>query len=476
MLWKPFKNRVIAQLSDFITVIFSFFSGYFFWKIIFIEYLNYQYESSNIDYYGYSILFLSALLWVAFFNFFRAYSYQRFTSLSNEYNIVIKSSLMGILFTIMLIFLFRVEQLSRVLIFIIFISSLIFLFLQKTLMFYIAKFIRKKGKDRKNIVIVGTGDRTNNLIKIIHQYFGWGLDIIGIISHNKRDVGQKLNCYLVECDITGLRQFLHTHIVSEVLITIPTKEFKTIKTVIDICEEEGIQIRIISDFFGSLNKRIKINYIYGLPVLSILQKPEDNFALFIKRFMDITISSILLIFLFPLMLLIAILIKITSNGPVFYQWNVIGLDKKTIKSWKFRSMIPDADKLKGSLMEKNEMTGPVFKIKNDPRTTRIGRFIRKYSIDELPQLFSVLKGDLSLVGPRPAGPYELKRYENWHRRKLSIKPGMTCIWQVNGRNKISEFDEWVKMDLYYIDNWSIWLDLKILLKTIPIVLSSKGAS
>jgi lipopolysaccharide/colanic/teichoic acid biosynthesis glycosyltransferase len=166
----------------------------------------------------------------------------------------------------------------------------------------------------------------------------------------------------------------------------------------------------------------------------------------------------------------------TPRLPVFYRWQAIGLNGRPFTGYKFTSMIAGADRQKQMLIDRNEMQGPVFKLKNDPRVTRLGRFLRKYSLDELPQLWCVLKGDMSLVGPRPALRDELMRYELWHKRKLCVKPGITCLWQVRGRNKISNFDDWVRMDLEYIDNWSLWLDLKIILKTIPVVLFHKGAS
>ena len=195
----------------------------------------------------------------------------------------------------------------------------------------------------------------------------------------------------------------------------------------------------------------------------------------VKRIIDIVGSLFGLILLSPLLLITAIAVKVSSPGPILYQWNVIGLGGIPFTSWKFRSMVQNADQLKEKLQEQNEMSGPVFKMKNDPRITKIGRFIRKYSIDELPQLFSVLKGDLSLVGPRPPFPDEWIHYLPWQKRKVSVRPGITCIWQIRGRNDVSDFEEWVKMDLEYIDNWSLWLDLKILLKTIPVVIMARGA-
>ena len=194
----------------------------------------------------------------------------------------------------------------------------------------------------------------------------------------------------------------------------------------------------------------------------------------LKRIIDIIISTVLLIILLPIFIFIVLLVKVTSKGPLIYKWHVIGKDGKPFTGYKFRTMILNADYLKTSLLKSNEMTGPVFKMKYDPRITKVGKFLRKYSLDELPQLWSVLKGEMSLVGPRPAGPKEWSQYEEWQKRKLSVTPGMTCLWQINGRNEVHEFDEWVKLDLEYIDNWSLWLDFEIILKTIPAVLKGTG--
>lgn len=201
-----------------------------------------------------------------------------------------------------------------------------------------------------------------------------------------------------------------------------------------------------------------------------------RFQLIAKRLMDIVVSLVALILLSPLFLAIAILIKVTSKGPVFYRWKVIGKDCKPFTSWKFRTMVPDADEQKEKLRKANEMVGPVFKIRDDPRVTPVGRFLRRYSLDELPQLLSVLMGQMSLVGPRPCLQSEFPHFSKWHKQKFAVKSGITCLWQVSGRNEINDFDMWVKMDLEYIEHWSLWLDIKILLKTIPAVLSGRGAS
>jgi lipopolysaccharide/colanic/teichoic acid biosynthesis glycosyltransferase len=194
----------------------------------------------------------------------------------------------------------------------------------------------------------------------------------------------------------------------------------------------------------------------------------------IKRFVDIIGATIGLIILSPFLILVGTIVKISSPGPVFYAWHVVGRGGKPFTSYKFRSMVKNADSMKAQLAAHNEMTGPVFKMKDDPRITPVGRVLRKYSIDELPQLWSVLKGEMSLVGPRPAGPHEWAKYEPWQRRKLSVTPGMTCLWQAGGRNLINNFEEWMRLDLEYIDHWSLWLDMKILLLTVKAVIGGTG--
>ena len=195
----------------------------------------------------------------------------------------------------------------------------------------------------------------------------------------------------------------------------------------------------------------------------------------LKRFIDVVLAASLLTLLSPLFLLVAILVKLTSRGPIFYEFRVLGKRARPFVAYKFRTMVENADALKPGLIKLNEMQGPAFKMRNDPRTTPLGRWLRKFSIDELPQLWSVLIGDMSLVGPRPPFADEFVQYKSWQWIRLAVTPGITCIWQVTGRSDIRDFDEWAALDAEYIKNWSLWLDLKILLKTIPAVLRGKGA-
>jgi lipopolysaccharide/colanic/teichoic acid biosynthesis glycosyltransferase len=252
-----------------------------------------------------------------------------------------------------------------------------------------------------------------------------------------------------------------------------------VEEVVSCCDQLGITLRIVPYQLAFRKERalhlVRADADFPLPGLVFVPTYAQAEALFAKRVFDFIVASILLVLISPLLALIALVIKVSEPGErVIYPWRVVGQNGLPFTSYKFRTMVANADALKAQLMHRNEMKGPVFKIADDPRVTLVGRILRKFSLDELPQLWSVVKGDMSLVGPRPAGPHELKRYEFWHKRKLSIKPGITCLWQVSGRNAVDDFDDWVRMDLEYIDNWSFWLDLKILFLTAWAVVAGTG--
>jgi len=281
-------------------------------------------------------------------------------------------------------------------------------------------------------------------------------------------------------DVTQLGDMLISKPVDEVIAVQPNGGAEWMPSVIETCDALGILLRIIPQglLFGKVRTLTALYpfQLLHLPAVVLMPPHFDSDALFFKRLLDILVSAMLLVVLSPLFLLIAAVIKITDRkSDVFYRWKVVGRNGVRFTGYKFTTMYSDADERRKELLDKNEMTGPVFKIKDDPRVTPVGRILRKFSLNELPQLWSVLKGDMSLVGPRPAFPHELEGYGFWHKRKLSIRPGITCLWQVRGRNKISNFDDWVKMDLEYIDNWSLWLDFKILVRTAWAVVAGTGS-
>ena len=276
--------------------------------------------------------------------------------------------------------------------------------------------------------------------------------------------------------IGELESILAQEPVDEVFITLSRDKYgHLVEMIVRLCEEQGILVRLQSALFELRSTRWHVEELDGMPIVTIWSGPPDGWPFLVKRLIDICGSAALLLALIPLFALVAVLIKLDSPGPVFFRQERIGLSKRRFRLFKFRTMIEGAEKQQQMLEHLNESDGPVFKIKDDPRITRVGKFLRRFSIDELPQFLNVLKGEMSLVGPRPLPVRDIERINvPWHKRRLSVKPGMTCLWQVNGRSNIG-FDDWVRMDLEYIDKWSLALDMKILLKTIPVVLRGRGA-
>lgn len=274
-----------------------------------------------------------------------------------------------------------------------------------------------------------------------------------------------------------LIQMLHEHSVYGVILSARRAYFEQIENVIKACETEGVEVWLMADFFATQISRTSVDELLGRPLLIFRTTPESSWHSVAKVLLDFFGSLVLLVlvcsWLFPI---IAIAIKLTSRGPIFFKQQRSGLSGRPFMLYKFRTMVTNAEQYKHELEAMNEMRGPVFKVTKDPRITPVGRFLRKYSLDEFPQLWNVLRGDMSLVGPRPLPVDEVKRFSDLaHRRRLSVKPGLTCLWQIGGRNQIFDFKEWVRLDLEYIDNWSLWLDFKILLLTIPAVFRGTGA-
>jgi exopolysaccharide biosynthesis polyprenyl glycosylphosphotransferase len=271
-----------------------------------------------------------------------------------------------------------------------------------------------------------------------------------------------------------LPNLLRRQVIDEVIFVVPKEELEKLGDAFLVCEEEGVKTRVLLSFFPQVVSKVYLERLGTKPLLTFSATPQDEFLLF-KRAIDVILALCALVVLSPVLLVVVLLVKITSHGPVFFTQTRCGLGGRKFTLYKFRSMRENADMLREELEALNEVDGPVFKIRNDPRCTPIGRFMRKFSLDELPQLVNILKGDMSFVGPRPPLPEEVEKYERWQRRRLRMQPGLTCLWALEGRSKLS-FRRWMELDLEYIDHWSMALDWKILLKTIPIVLVGRGAS
>jgi exopolysaccharide biosynthesis polyprenyl glycosylphosphotransferase len=273
--------------------------------------------------------------------------------------------------------------------------------------------------------------------------------------------------------IDDLEEILHGRIVDEVAICLPFSMEEIIEQAAYLCEQEGKVVRMPVAPVERVLTGGRLETIDGVGVYSLANGPDRAFSLIVKRILDIAGSAVLLVLLSPLVLVLAALIKLDSKGPVLFRQARVGLHGRPIHVLKFRSMCVGAEEQLEDLLKHNEINGYAFKLANDPRITRVGRFLRRSSLDELPQLWNVFRGEMSLVGPRPPLPSEVANYDIWHRRRLSMKPGMTGLWQVGARRS-PEFDHWVEQDLEYIDSWSLWLDLKIIARTVPAVLAGTG--
>jgi exopolysaccharide biosynthesis polyprenyl glycosylphosphotransferase len=343
---------------------------------------------------------------------------------------------------------------------------------------YALRIIRRHGRNLRHVLIVGTNPRAFAFADRLASTRELGYHMLGFVD-DRRPGFERIRGtqYPLCCDVDGLAAFLRQNVVDEVAVYLPMKSlYERAAQVVALCEEHGIAVRFDADLFNLKIARFPVVSLEGRSQVAVQVCSPGGWAGIAKRIMDIVLSSLLLALFAPLFAVVAILIKASSKGPVFFLQERIGLNKRRFRIYKFRTMVTDAEKMLPELERLNEVSGPVFKIKRDPRLTPVGGFLRRTSIDELPQLLNVLKGDMSLVGPRPLPVRDYQGFnEDWQRRRFSIRPGITCLWQINGRSSIS-FDQWMKLDLRYIDEWSLWLDLKILARTLPAVLRGTGAA
>ena len=359
-------------------------------------------------------------------------------------------------------YLFRMVDVARGVLVLYGILSFGFILIKEDLVRWAVK--NKVGTDqfKRRVVLVGTAPDTQRLKNQMGDAQD-DLEINGSFDLN-------------EITIDAVLEFLHAHSINAVIFAAKHTNFGQVEKAIQACELEGIEAWLVADFFNTRISRTSFDELNGHPVLVFSSVPILSWSSVAKQLIDVLGGLITVILASPFMLIAAVLIKLTSPGPILFRQVRAGLNGRPFTMYKFRSMVTNAEQLKQELQQLNEMSGPVFKITRDPRITPIGRILRKFSIDEFPQLFNVLRCEMSLVGPRPLPVDEVARFDDLaHRRRLSVRPGLTCLWQISGRNNLTDFNEWVRLDLQYIDNWSLWLDLKILWRTVPVVLMGKGA-
>jgi len=340
--------------------------------------------------------------------------------------------------------------------------------------FWLIQHDQKKNNLIKFILIIGTNDKALKTAHLIDAHPEWGMRVVGFLSNDKKKVGHRISNHVVIGRVDHLDNALNNKVIDCVLFEGDKDYLSKIDMIVQRCETQGLDFAFTTSTHIAEDGNVFIENLGDLSMVFIKYVFQNPTILFIKSVFDFLASSILIFLCLPLWVVIPILISADSPGPILFRQERVGKNGRRFIMYKFRSMVADAEQLLEKVWYLNEMDGPAFKIKNDPRLTRFGRFLRKTSLDELPQLFNVFKGDISLVGPRPPIFKEVRQYRPWEKKRLSVKQGITCLWQVSGRNDI-RFDEWMKLDLMYIHKWSFALDLKILIKTIPAILSRRGA-
>lgn len=403
-----------------------------------------------------------------------AYTSRRTVSLRREAWEMAQVVAMGTLTLAAAGWLLRLDFVSRPFLLLFAALDLVFLVGERLGVRLLARSVRRRGLNYRTVLLVGLNPRSAEVARLIADHPHWGLKVLGFVAAN----GDAVKAYAgfpVLGRLDELESILRQEVVDEVLFLVARRQLADLEDALLLCSELGIRARVVLHF-PHLKARLLLEELEGIPLLTFTTTPAAPFPMFLKRLLDILVSAVLLVVLAPLMLLIALAIRLTSRGPVLFRQTRCGLNGRRFTLLKFRTMVPGAERRLEEVAHLNEVEGPAFKSRRDPRVTPVGRLLRRLSLDELPQLLNVLKGDMSLVGPRPPIPEEVERYQRWQRRRLSMKPGLTGLWQVSGRAAIDDFDRWIELDLAYIDHWSLGLDLKILLKTLPAVLTTRGAA
>lgn len=394
---------------------------------------------------------------------------------------VFKGVTAGMIILVLGMYIFKFDYVSRLLIFLFYVVDLIVLVFARWIMHNLV-FSKRGEYFNRYILILGSRTTAKELIQLVYKQTDTDIKIIGCIEIKREDVGKTVCCGVqVIGTMEDLRDIMLHQVIDEILITMPLNEIDNSEWYLSFINTFGIIIRIIPYWYmrkfiaKHASQGFEVENFLSEPALTISKGQEKKDALLVKSIMDYVLAILALIVTFPIIVIIPFLIKMFSPGPVFYKQVRCGLYGRKFPLFKFRTMVPNAEEMQDSLSAFNEASGPAFKIKKDPRIIPyVGTFLRKISLDELPQFINVIRGEMSVVGPRPPIPSEVELYELWQRRRLSMKPGITCLWQIQPRRNDISFEQWMDMDMNYIDHWSIWLDIVIILKTIPAIISGRG--
>ncbi len=457
-------------LVDVITTIAAFLAGY--WVRYDLRwFLDVAYDAPLSAYVPFLVLYV--VIVPIFFVVDGVYRHWPRSWMDQVYRIT-NSTAKATVLMLAVTFIFRPRYYSRAMLVEVGILTILLLALVRWIESIIIARLRARGIGIKWAIIVGAGEVGRTVMRTIVACPELGYRVIGFVDDNPEKGYTDIGPFKALGPLENLPAAIDREQADEVIITLPWMYHRKIMGIVHECQRRNVRARIVPDLFQMSLSQVNVEDLGGVPLISVREVSISKGALLVKRAVDIVGAVVGLTLGAPLLALIALAVRLDSPGPVIFRQTRVGLHGRLFEMYKFRSMRVGAEEQQDMLAEFNEADGPIFKIKDDPRLTRVGRILRRMSLDELPQLVNVLRGEMSLVGPRPPIPSEVEKYQEWHKKRLEAPPGMTGLWQVSGRSRLS-FDEMVLLDIYYIENWSLWLDLKILLRTIPKVLMGEGA-
>jgi exopolysaccharide biosynthesis polyprenyl glycosylphosphotransferase len=437
-----------------------------------------QFLSMRVKVGNFVLFALFLLAWHVVFSSYGMYNSKRLSARWAEVFDVAKATTLGCAIVFVAAIFLRIRMVTPLFILLFWVASTLAGAGSRVLLRAMLGGIRRRGRNLREMVVVGTNPRALRFARKIEARPELGYRIAGFVDGYWVGMGMfEQTGYQLVSDLPGFPRFLREQVVDEVVIALPMESsYGKAARIAGLCEQQGIVVRLLSDMFNLRLAQPRAEEFEGEAVTTLSAGSADGWQHLLKRTLDVSVSLVAMLLLSPLLLLAALIVKLTSPGPGFFVQERVGLNKRRFRLYKFRTMVADAAERQRELEHLNEASGAVFKIKNDPRLTPVGKFLRKTSIDELPQLFNVLKGDMSLVGPRPLPVRDYQGFhEDWQRRRFSVRPGITCLWQISGRSSVA-FEKWMELDMQYIDHWSLGLDFKILAKTIPAVIKGAGAA
>ena len=431
--------------------------------------------ASTVEFFRYApFMFAYLVLVISSFFLSDVYPYERGRNVIEEIYKIGTATTLGTVILITVSLFFQQTLLSRLIFLYCAILVTMLVGLSRVLIQAALRALRRFGLGVDRVILVGAGDVGRMVMRTLTARPDIGYQLVGFLDDNPNKGNTDIGRYRALGSIDNFEKVLNASDIDSVIICLPWQSHRRIQSLLRVCDQRKLPAQVVPDLFQVTKKQMKVRDLNGIPLISTRSVSIQGGNLVIKRLSDLLLSIVGGVVAVPLVLLIALAIRLDSEGPVLYTQTRIGKNGRPFRCFKFRSMVADAEEMQTDLSDLNEASGPLFKVRNDPRLTRVGRFLRRTSLDELPQVINVLRGEMSLVGPRPNLPSETEAYEEWHKGRLAVSPGMTGLWQVSGRSDLT-FDEMVLLDIYYAEHWNLALDMSILLRSIPAVLNARGA-